>query len=498
MESVDEETGKEDETGSLSAGSRSSSRGREAMAQANSSTGNTRILPEFPRTLLTPTRFQHSEQPAQLRGRPRRGRAMAAGDGRASRGLRRGEVPRGRLNIADAPRFKAITEVDRRRPLSKDRLPPRQLPAARPRDRPPRRQTTQDGAGVRHGPRDDSCYAFCLADRVDIRRLEALWLKRRSAAVAATAAAAIAAVAAASKRLAGSSDTATAAAAAAARTSPSHTPEVQVVRLNKEVSLLKVGRKDCFVFSFGCLVCWSCTLDQAKCAKEYLQEVLLDPLPSHSLDEDSMLIAPRDGRTPEVRLSSRDPPTFERVAVAYALAQSVRLGSLELRIDRAIARVRPIPQTMVDTGEVGLSHKEVTKMVGELFVLRNQVNLHTDILDTPEIFWEYEDYEPLYARCRQHLDVAKRVSILNQRFEVLQDLFDVLDFELHEREETRLTHVIIVLCAIEAFVMALRLYTRVYASGYGASDSGSMAITPILGTVNYIFNFLKGIWQGGS
>jgi len=164
----------------------------------------------------------------------------------------------------------------------------------------------------------------------------------------------------------------------------------------------------------------------------------------------------------EVPLSSRDPPVFERVAVAYALAQSVRLGSLELRIERSIARTRDVPRAMAHTGEVSLSNRQVTKMMGEMFGLRHQVNLETDILETPELFWEYSEHEPLYERCRQHLDVDRRVTILNQRFEVMQDLFDFLEEELNIRHGNRLEWVVIVLCAVEPCLFAMRLYQKDY------------------------------------
>lgn len=82
--------------------------------------------------------------------------------------------------------------------------------------------------------------------------------------------------------------------------------------------------------------------------------------------------------------------------------------------------------------------------------------------------------------------MEKRVSILNQRFQVLQDLFDVLESELTEREGSRLEWVVILLCAVEAVVMAFRLYTRCYVNSRSP-------VTPILGPVGYIFNFFKSV-----
>ena len=35
-------------------------------------------------------------------------------------------------------------------------------------------------------------------------------------------------------------------------------------------------------------------------------------------------------------------------------------------------------------------------IVGEIFVIRHEVNLHSDILDTPDFFWEEKKYEVIY------------------------------------------------------------------------------------------------------
>merc|ERR1712039_245417 len=91
---------------------------------------------------------------------------------------------------------------------------------------------------------------------------------------------------------------------------------------------------------------------------------------------------------------------------------------------------------------------------------------------------DYSDYEALFESCKAHLDVDRRVSILNQRFEVLLDLFDFLEEELNHRQETRITWVIIVLCALEAFVMGLRLYARCMHGGWFAGSSPHLTAKP--------------------
>ena len=68
--------------------------------------------------------------------------------------------------------------------------------------------------------------------------------------------------------------------------------------------------------------------------------------------------------------------------------------------------------------------------MGEIFIERNFINLHSEILDTPEFFWNYPELEPFYRRTAHYLDVTKRVEILNKRLNVVHELFEILSSEL--------------------------------------------------------------------
>lgn len=42
----------------------------------------------------------------------------------------------------------------------------------------------------------------------------------------------------------------------------------------------------------------------------------------------------------------------------------------------------------------------ITKKIGQLFIMRINVNLVSNILDTPEIFWSEPSFQPLYSAIR--------------------------------------------------------------------------------------------------
>ncbi len=45
-------------------------------------------------------------------------------------------------------------------------------------------------------------------------------------------------------------------------------------------------------------------------------------------------------------------------------------------------------------GQIRLKRTTITKRIGQLFVDRASINLHSDILDHPEFFWEDDECAP--------------------------------------------------------------------------------------------------------
>mmetsp|Transcript_96636 Transcript_96636/g.277512 ORF Transcript_96636/g.277512 Transcript_96636/m.277512 type:complete len:441 (+) Transcript_96636:3-1325(+) len=244
---------------------------------------------------------------------------------------------------------------------------------------------------------------------------------------------------------------------------------------------LKVFRgKDLFVFRFGAIVCWGFAMREKEIISEQLKFFSLRKLPDEEVDEDMMeyVVKRKEGededeeeeseededpaavgaaaiRQDQIVLSTSNP--FERLAHAYAMAQSVRLGVFEFIVDRSIDKTRSIPETMALEGEVELDERELSKQIGGLLMLRCDVNLHTDILDTPDIFWDEERFEPHYVACREYLDIDKRVDILNQRLGVLKDLYDLLQNTLNVKHGNKLEWIIIILILVEVFLEVLEL-----------------------------------------
>lgn len=67
-----------------------------------------------------------------------------------------------------------------------------------------------------------------------------------------------------------------------------------------------------------------------------------------------------------VVLQTHDPA--EKLAVSFAMAQSVKLSVFEARVAETIADTKHIPQHLSETGKIGLSQLEISKQIGALFI----------------------------------------------------------------------------------------------------------------------------------
>ena len=247
------------------------------------------------------------------------------------------------------------------------------------------------------------------------------------------------------------------------------------ISIEKQVSYWKIFEGlDCFVFAFGCIVCWDITEQQVEILQKRLMPFVGKPLDEAKRDkvvytspnarkemeqaglgsdaEESVRLKPKIIYG-NIQLTSTN--SFEKLAYSYALAQNVRLDVFEDDVEKAISATSQIPVHLAKVGTVGLSNRAVTIKMGELFLQRSNVNLHSDILDTPELFWEFDEYEQMYILGRSYLDIDKRIEILNQRLDILKDLYEMLQNELNVKHSAKIEIIIIVLILAEIVLQVM-------------------------------------------
>lgn len=155
------------------------------------------------------------------------------------------------------------------------------------------------------------------------------------------------------------------------------------------------------------------------------------------------------------RIILGDNTVFTKLSISHALAQSVKLEILENTVNKLLKETNPIRKELANSGSVSLSKKEISKQIGVLFNERYLVNLHSDVLDTPEFFWRRPSYEPIYLKTAKFQDIQIRQDILYRRMDMIHELYTILSSELDHKHSTRLEIIIIMLIALEVILALL-------------------------------------------
>jgi len=61
--------------------------------------------------------------------------------------------------------------------------------------------------------------------------------------------------------------------------------------------------------------------------------------------------------------------------------------------------------------KIRMSREEVLRKHGELFALRHLINLSSDLLDTPDFYWEHDDLEHVYQDAVAYFSIGRRTRV---------------------------------------------------------------------------------------
>ncbi|GMI36482.1 hypothetical protein TrRE_jg3594 [Triparma retinervis] len=237
-----------------------------------------------------------------------------------------------------------------------------------------------------------------------------------------------------------------------------------------------LGSRDCdiFVYDYGCVVFWGLDsanehnfIDALKPFSEgkrspsdmkessdtmyFAYEDILESSDSGSLErfEGCMSDSENFLRVKNDRIVLHEKDRVLKLSLSFAMAQSCNLFIFESLVTTLIEETKSYPSKLHTHGTFGLSRLATRKLMGRVYEDRCKVTLYSDLLEVPTFFWDDDIYEPVYQVLKSYLDLAPRMSVLNTRLTVLDDLLMMLNSLSESSHSSHLEWIIIWLIMAE-------------------------------------------------
>ena len=127
----------------------------------------------------------------------------------------------------------------------------------------------------------------------------------------------------------------------------------------------------------------------------------LENLPSGLAKDGDLLVATGDGGE----------MTLDKYTFSNGMSLSVKLAIWEASLEKYIDTIEFVTEDLKKGNKIRMTREEVLRKHGELFALRHLINLGSDLLDTPDFYWENEQLESLYIQVCNYFAIAKRTRV---------------------------------------------------------------------------------------
>jgi len=210
-----------------------------------------------------------------------------------------------------------------------------------------------------------------------------------------------------------------------------------------------------FIFEYGTSLFWNVSYDDEKRIFDEIASFEISKLENRVVD-DFEYVKNIDNVSFKIQLDTiylTCKEEDEMLAISHGIAQSLKLASFEESIQKTIEDTKFLPESLAKSGTITLSRKATAKLRGRLFLEKSNILLHSELLDTPEFFWEYPELEGYYNTTISYLDVRPRIEVLNKKLGVIQELLTMLADEQNHKHSSFLEWIIIILIAFEILLL---------------------------------------------
>lgn len=113
----------------------------------------------------------------------------------------------------------------------------------------------------------------------------------------------------------------------------------------------------------------------------------------------------------DILLPAEERNALEKYTFSNAMALSVKLGIWEATLQKYIDSIEFVTDDLKLGKTIKMTREDVLRKHGELFALRHLINLSSDLLDTPDFYWDREQLETLYSQLCAYYSIPRRTRV---------------------------------------------------------------------------------------
>ncbi|CAG7730039.1 unnamed protein product [Allacma fusca] len=151
---------------------------------------------------------------------------------------------------------------------------------------------------------------------------------------------------------------------------------------------------------------------------------------------------------------------LEKYTFSNAMALSVKLGIWESTLEKFVDGIEHVVEELKYAKKIKLTRDKVLQKTGVLFSLRHELNLNSDLLDTPDFYWERDRLESLYQKTINYLSINRRTKVMNEKLNQCFELLELILSHLNDKHHVRLEWLIILLITVEVGFEILHVLDR--------------------------------------
>ncbi|SCV99486.1 LAFE_0A04214g1_1 [Lachancea fermentati] len=176
----------------------------------------------------------------------------------------------------------------------------------------------------------------------------------------------------------------------------------------------------------------------------------------NKVDEGSLL----EGDLMIINSTDTDQGLLDKAAFSSGMSRSTRLAVLEASLDAHIERTRKFTEALSVGRKLNVSESDILRSTGRLFLMRGKLNLYSELIETPDLYWSEPQLEKIYKQISKNLDIQPRITILNTKLDYATEESRALMAVLNEKKSTHLEWIIIYLITVEVCFELHHYYER--------------------------------------